>query len=226
MKAGLLGAFALLCAGAVQAQTPAPFDEMAGVASFAPGTHGEPFTVNAVLQTCESPDAGGFCVFYAEGYRWAAMPETSNPAVLEQLGKLPLNTPVIVTGDMIGYGDITAEVAVSMIAPGMPDAWADLRDAMQGSWVSTEDPLSVLNIFGSEEGSEYDGQSLGTAMMTWADACTEGETIGPVVRTQPMGGDPADGQCYAVLEVTDARMDLSYVGRGNTLSFTRLPSGE
>lgn len=208
------------------AETAAQADDPAAAASFDPGTHGEPFTVNALVQGCEPAEAGGYCVFYAEGYRWAAMPETSNPAALAQLGQVPVNTPLIVTGDIIGYGDITAEAAVSRIEPGTPDAWAALREAMQGSWVSVDDPLSKLHIFGSEQSAEYDGQALEVSVMTWADACPGGETIGPVVYTQVMGGDPMDTPCHAILQVTADRMDLSYVGRGNTLSYTRVMGGE
>ncbi len=203
----------------------APQDPAAGVAvaSFAPGTHGEPFTINALTQGCETREEGAFCFFIAEGFRWAATQGgPSNPAVLAQLTAMSVNTPLIVTGDVISYGDITADVVVSRIEPGTPDAWAGLRDGMQGLWVSVDDPLSVIDIYGSQQTSLYDGEIMEEALMTWADACPGGENIGPVMFTQLMGGDPMDVSCMAILEVTPDRMDLSYVGRGNTLSYTRL----
>ena len=201
----------------------APQEDSAAVASFAPGTHGEPFTVNALTQGCETRDEGAFCFFVAEGFRWVATQGgPSNPAVLAQLTAMSVNTPLIVTGDVVSYGDITADVVISRIEPGTPDAWAGLRDGMQGLWVSVDDPLSVIDIYGSQQTSLYDGEIMEEALATWADACPGGENIGPVMFTQLMGGDPMDVSCMAILEVTADRMDLSYVGRGNTLSYTRL----
>ena len=198
----------------------------AATASFSPGTHGEPFTVNALMQACETGDEGDFCVFYAEGARWAvAQGGPSNPAALAQMATLSVNTPLRITGDIASFGDITAEAAVSAIQLGTPDEWAGLRDAVQGSWVSTDDPESVLYIFGSEQFSVYAGETLDRSVMTFANACPGGAEIGPVFFTQTMGGDPMDTLCYAVLEATSDRMELSYVGRGNTLAFTRLEDG-
>lgn len=201
----------------------APPDDPAAVASFAPGTHGEPFTVNALMQGCETRDEGAFCFFIAEGFRWVATQGgPSNPAALNRMAEMSVNMPLIVTGDIVSYGDITADVVISRIEPGTPDAWAGLRDGMQGLWVSVDDPLSVIDIYGSEQTSLYDGQVMEISLATWADACPDGENIGPVMYTQMMGGDPMDVSCMAILEVTDDRIDLSYVGRGNTLSYTRL----
>jgi uncharacterized membrane protein len=202
-------------------------EDGAAVPSFAPGTYGEPFTVNALLQGCETRDEGAFCTVIAEGFRWvAAQGGPSNPAALDRLATMSVNSPLIVTGDITSYGDITAEMVISSIEPGTPDAWATLRDAMQGGWVSTEDPLSVIDIYGSEHTRVYDGEILEVALATWANACPDGAEIGPVIYTQIMGGDPMDTTCLAILEVTEDRMDLSYVGRGNTLSYVRLPMGE
>lgn len=206
-----------------EAPTESTADASAAVAAFAAGTHGEPFSVNALVQTCTAGDGGDFCFFYAEGARWAVdRTGPSNPAAVQMLADLPVNTPLIITGDMVSFGDITADAVVSMVELGAADEWAQFRDGMQGSWVSTEDAKSVLHIFGSEQISEYDGQIMETSVMTFANACPGGEDIGPVVFTQMMGGDPMDTPCYAILDVTADRMDLSYVGRGNTLSYTRM----
>lgn len=197
----------------------------AATASFAPGTHGEPFTVTALMQNCE-PDPAGYCYFYAEGARWAvAQSGPSNPQALAKMATLSVNTPLLVTGDMASFGDITAEAAVSALELAAPDEWAALRDAVQGSWQSTEDPESVLYIFGSEQFSVYAGETLDTSVMTFANACPGGEPIGQVFFTQTMGGDPMDTPCYAVIDATPDRLELSYVGRGNTLAFTRLEDG-
>lgn len=198
------------------------YAEDAGTASFEPGTYGEPFVVEATVQGCGTGEEGDICFFYAEGARWAAARgQTSNEAALQLLADAPVNAPFLITGDMISFGDITAESAVAKLEPGQPDQWAVYRDGMQGAWVSTDDPASVLRIFGSEQTLEYDGQVMEVSVMRFGNACTDGVEIGPVFTTQMMGGDPMDAQCYAILDVSPDRIDLSYVGRGNTLSFTR-----
>lgn len=208
------------------AEPATPAGDPAAAASFAPGTHGEPFTVNALMQNCETAGEGTFCFFYAEGARWAvAQGGPSNPDALAQMAGLSVNTPLLVTGDMASFGDITAEAVVSAIQPGKPDEWAGLRDAVQGSWVSAEDAQNVLFIFGSEQYTSYAGETVDVSVLTFANACPGGDEIGPVFFTQTMGGDPMDALCYAVIDVTPDRMELSYVGRGNTLVYNRLEDG-
>lgn len=194
----------------------------AAIAAFEPGTHGEPFTVLGLMQGCSAEGEVPGCTFYAEGWRWiAAADGVSNAAALAAMADLPVNAPVIVTGDMVSMGDITVDAAVSKIEPGEPDPWAGLRDAVQGDWVSAEDPKAALRVDGSEQTDIYDGEVLSVSVMTFADACPEGEPIGPVFFTQVMGGDPEDLFCYAVVEITPDRMELSYIGRGNTLVYRR-----
>jgi hypothetical protein len=42
-----------------------------------------------------------------------------------------------------------------------------------------------------------------------------------VIFKQERGGNPVDLPCFAVLDLTRARMALSYVGRGNMLVYLR-----
>ena len=196
--------------------------DAASEAAFAPGTHGDPFTVAALMQGCSAEGEGVGCTFYAEGWRWIVADDgVSNPAALAEMAALPVNAPLVVTGDMMGMGDITVEAAVSKIEPGEPDPWADLRDAMQGEWLSEDDPKAALRIEGSEQTDLYDGEAMSVSVMTFADTCPDGAPIGPVVLTQVMGAAPDDWACLAVVGVTPDRMELSLVGRGNTLVYRR-----
>ena len=193
----------------------------AGVASFAPGTHGEPFAVQGLMQGCNEPELDG-CMFYADGVRWAvSRGSVSNAAAIDAMAALPVNAPVFVTGDMISFGDITVDAAVAMVQPGTPDGYAALREAMQGDWVSADDPMSKLSLRGSEETAIYDAETLAVSVVTFSDACPGGEPIGTVIFKQEMGGDPMDLPCFAVVQITADRMELSYVGRGNTLIYLR-----
>lgn len=194
----------------------------AATASFAPGSHGEPFTVNALMQGCGASEELDGCTFYAEGVRWVVSRGAgSNEAALDAMAALPVNAPVLVTGDSLNFGDITVEAMVSKVEPDQPDPYATLRDAMQGKWVSTEDASSTLIVTGSEQQEIYAGEVTAVSVVTFADACPGGEKIGAVFFTQQMGGDPEDLPCYAVVDLTPDRMELSYVGRGNTLSYVR-----
>lgn len=194
----------------------------AATESFAPGSHGEPFKVNALMQGCGTSEELEGCTFYAEGVRWVVSRGAgSNAAALDAMAALPVNAPVLVTGDSLNFGDITVEAVVSKVEPDLPDPYATLRDSMQGDWVSTEDASSTLNVTGSEQQEIYAGEVMAVSVVTFADACPGGEKIGAVFFTQEMGGDPADLPCYAVVDLTPDRMELSYVGRGNTLSYMR-----
>ena len=214
----------LLCAAPLWAEMPSRAElDAAAKPAFTAGTHGEPYTVEALLQGCGETEMGYACTFYAEGARWiAAKDGPSNAAALAVLGQLPVNAPLLVSGDMVSFGDITVDAVISTVTPAEPDAYAKLRDLSQGDWVDSTDPQSALRIAGSEETSIYAGDELGIAVVSFTDACPGAEPDGSVyVIKQMMGEDPMDVPCYAVLGVTADRMDLSYVGRGNMLSYVR-----
>lgn len=216
----LLIAVPLIAAPPAWAQTMIP--AAASQPSFVPGKSGEPFTVEALLQGCGASDEFNGCSFYAEGVRWVVGSDAgSNEAALATMAALPVNTPLIITGDQISMGDITVEASVAKIDPGNVDAYAQQRADMQGKWLSQDDAQSTLELIGSEETESYQGQTVATSVVTFADSCPGGEPTGPVIYKQQMGGDPGELTCFALVEVTATRMELSYVGRGNTLVYIR-----
>ncbi|EEW25149.1 hypothetical protein [Rhodobacter ferrooxidans] len=195
---------------------------LAAKPAFAPGSHGEPFIVQGLVQGCTLIDNAPFCAFYAEGWRWYGSETATNPATLKLLEDLPVNTPIEVKGDIISQGDITIEAAISSMAVISPDAFAPLRDMMQGGWIDATDPQNELQVLGSEEVNFYAGDIVETDVLTFADQCPDGpEGVGPVITKQMMGGDPMDVPCFYIVSLTPDRMELSYVGRGNTLIFNR-----
>lgn len=204
----------------LQAEDVAGLMAAAAIPSFERGQAGEPFFVNAILQGCGPTEGGDGCTFYAEGARWIAYRAgASNPAALEAMAALPQGTPLIVSGDLLFFGDITAEAAIAALEPG-EDAYAAERAAIQGVWVSADDPQSVIEIAGSEQTDRYDGEVMRVSVMTLSETCGGAEG-GVYLGLHQMGGDPADQQCYALLSVDGGRMELSYVGRGNTLVYVR-----
>lgn len=194
----------------------------AGIASFSTGNTGDPFSVTALMQGCGSDEEFTGCIFYAEGWRWTvAQDAANNPAAMEVMAALPINTAIFVTGDLIFYGDITTEAVVAQIELAPPDDFARVRDALQGSWVSQDDPATGFSLNGSEEQETYDGEVIGESLVTFADRCPDGEPAGTVLIKRGFGSDPADTLCLALLKVTANRVELSNVGRGNTLVYLR-----
>jgi hypothetical protein len=209
----------VLTATAAQAEVVIP--DTAMQATFEPGKSGEAFEVSALLQGCGTSAELDGCTFYAEGARWVvARGGASNAAALEAMALMPVNTALLISGDQISMGDITVEAAVAKIAPGI-DAFAENRALMQGNWVSQDDALASLEVVGSEQTDSYDGQVVSTSVVTFSDSCPDGAAMGPVFFTFEMGGDPANMLCYEILDLTADRMELSYVGRGNTLVYLR-----
>ena len=192
----------------------------AAIPSFVQGQMGEPFTVTGIVQGCGPTEGGNGCTFYAEGARWIAYNgAASNPAALGAMAAMPVGAAVLVTGDLISFGDITAEAAIASLQPG-DDPYASQRTAMQGVWVSVDDPQSRLEITGSEQTDIYGGEVLGVSVLTLSDFCG-GQNGGVLLGVQQMGGDPADTQCFDVLTAEPDRLELSYIGRGNTLAYVR-----
>ena len=218
--------FTLVLNDATLTQAPAP--GLAGPIpaagpGFQPGTLGEPFTQTALLQSCGPTELGPACMFYAEGWRYLAARNTVTPAeIFAVLEGLPVNTPVVITGEITSQGDITAEVNLSRIEPGPPDPWAEIRAALQGDWVSLDDPQSRMRIEGSEMTDLYGDETLGVSVATLGPACADGTEVQTVALNLAMMGMMDEPPiCWAINEATPDSLQVTYMGRGNTLSFRR-----
>lgn len=204
----------------LQAEDVVSLLESAAMPSFERGVIGEPFLVDGILQGCGPTEGIEACTFYAEGARWIANAAgQSNPAAMQAMAALPVGAALRVSGDLLSFGDITAEAAISSLEQ-IDDPYATQRAAMQGEWVSADDPQSRVQIAGSEWTDIYGDELLAVAVLTLSDRCGDAEG-GVLLSQQRMGYDPADMQCYEVLSVDARRMELSYLGRGNTLTFLR-----
>ena len=190
--------------------------------AFVRGQQGEPFTQSALMQSCERAE-GMTCFLYAEGFRYAASADTAPaPEILDLLAQLAPNTPVQITGDILSYGDITAEVILSRIAPGPVDPLADLRAGMQGPWVSVEDADYTLRITGSELEEIYQGEVSSAAMIVLGNSCPDSPDVGEVAMSiYEFGHDPEDARCWGIESVTDDLFTVFNLPRGNILEFRR-----
>jgi hypothetical protein len=191
--------------------------------AFAKGSLGEPFTVAGLVQGCTTEGEAPGCSFYAEGWRWMAIQGSGTPdAVLEAMASLPVNAPAVFHGDVLNQGDIIMEVALALVEPGGADADADLRAAVQGDWVSSDDPMAAISVVGSEWSNLYDGQLIDQNVMTLGATCpdaSDGQSPGIVL--QMMGGAPEDMTCFGVMDISAGNLTLLHLPRGNVLSYVR-----
>ncbi|MGQ0565910.1 MAG: hypothetical protein ACT4OK_12680 [Gemmobacter sp.] len=191
--------------------------------AFAPGTHGEPFTVQGLVQGCMADEEGAFCVVNAEGWRWlvdAAGP--TPPDLYRMLTVLPVNAPVEMTGDMIEMGDITVMTAVSDLTQGR-DEHARLRALMQGTWTYSSGEATV-QIDGSEWSVTVGGNLTGIALLQLRADCGDGVAAGGTVITlAEMGGDPEAVTCYRVAQAALDRMALVDRSGAGEMLMTRAP---
>jgi hypothetical protein len=191
--------------------------------AFAPGSHGEPFAVQGLMQGCYADEEGEYCLFTAEGWRWLVEAGGPTPPDLYRLlTVLPVNAPIEVTGDMIEMGDVTVNSAVSDVTAGR-DGEARLRALLQGTWTFGSAEQSV-QIEGAEWASIVDGNFEGVSIMQLRRDCGDGvDAGGTVITLVPMGGDPENLTCHLVAEATLDTVTLRD-GRGGAgdLVMTRL----
>jgi hypothetical protein len=93
---------------------------------------------------------------------------------------------------------------------------------LEGTWISTEDSKSVLQVKGNDWTELYEGEKPDTYKFGFGDSCL----ANPNAKANPNGKyitvfDVDGNRCYFVVSVTDSKLELSYVGRGNTLKYTK-----
>lgn len=218
------------CAGQ-RGQTLAPTNESNAptglplVSTLVPGVHGEVFQTRALFQHCEIVDGVDFCAFHANGWKYYAYRDGPTPEpMLDALEQLPVNSPVLIEGDIIMLGDITVETALRRVsADRTGDPYAALRAQLQGRWVSLDDPLSEIEFMGSEMRNMYGGQFLGLDFLQIAPRCDDAPPeAGPLlIRTDPED-HTASPQCYGISFSDKNTLELVYMGRGNILRYQRL----
>lgn len=192
--------------------------------SFTPGQEGEPFTITARMQGCADDVSYWSCTVVAEGWMWDFdVQGVHNDAAIAAMRDLPVNTMLYVTGDVIQYNDITVVAQVAKIELAPRDAISDSLDRMQGRWISADDAQSVLDITGSLQTSRYGSDESRAGLMTFPGACPDGgQTDGTTLVVQELGTPPEDALCYDILSLTNDRMELMYLPRGNILTYLRL----
>lgn len=94
--------------------------------------------------------------------------------------------------------------------------------ALEGNWVSTDDPNSELKVKGNEWIEIYKGEKPETTKFATGDSCL----VNDKAKTNPKGKyitvfDKDESRCFYIVNVNDSKLELSYVGRGNTLTYKK-----
>ncbi|MFY0681247.1 MAG: DUF1036 domain-containing protein [Thalassovita sp.] len=190
---------------------------------FEHGSLGEPFSDVLIFQGCEIEDGAEYCAFHGGGWKYFAYAGGPTPdAFLQKLYDVRQGVAMHVEGDILNFGDITFEVALSS-ATYAPDAdpFHETRDLLQGEWVSLDDSDYTTEVFGSESWDFHRGEFAAHHYLRVARACDgapEGTTEQVLIQTTP---ETQESYCYGIAAIDADRLDLIYFGSGSLLRFGR-----
>lgn len=171
------------------------------------GYFGEPYAQNGIFQGCEVGEQDGWCAFHAQGWKfYARYGHGTTDELLDALMELPIGTPVGFDGDMIEYGENSADVVLREVSyyPGY-DTYQEIREAMQGYWRAQDDPSVEIYIEGAELIEDYGGDHMATLWLQIKPSC-EDVPSGPVLlQAYPEDVEP---YCYAIKKATPDELIL------------------
>ena len=184
-----------------------------------PGRYGEPFTVKALFQGCELEDGKPYCGFHTGGGKLRAYYSGPTPeGMMFALETMEVSTPVRLEGDRIGPIGLQSAVILRKVVPdstGDPDI--SLRAAMQGDWVSEQNPKIGFTIRGSELYTRYNGDFRGVRFLQIADGCPQGGGVGPaLMQTRVSNGQRA---CFVIRKMANGVMELTEPQQGLDLRY-------
>ncbi|MDD5360542.1 MAG: hypothetical protein PHN88_00300 [Ignavibacteria bacterium] len=96
------------------------------------------------------------------------------------------------------------------------------NSVLEGTWISTEDSKSALQVKGNDWTEIYEGEKPDTFKFGFGDSCLANQNA----KTNPSGKyitvfDVDGNRCFYIVSVSDSKLELSYVGRGNTLKYIK-----
>lgn len=183
------------------------------------GTYGEPYTVSGLLSNCEVTDAHVQCEMHAPPWRYVASVRSDGDlGLLDRMMDMPPNTPVTWGGDMMGYGGRTAEVTVTTLRLEGEDPHAATRAALQGSWISVEDPNYRLIVWGGWFEEWYEGVTTDARMIEIAETCAGARAPGTYLIAHGLTEDEPE-RCFSIEEAGPDLLELWPVGTMGPLIF-------
>jgi hypothetical protein len=97
-----------------------------------------------------------------------------------------------------------------------------INTVLGGLWISDDDSKSSINITSNLWLEMYEKEKTDTFKFAIGDSCL----VNPEAKTNASGKyitvfDPDGNRCFYIVKFANSRLELSYVGRGNTLRYTK-----
>jgi PBP1b-binding outer membrane lipoprotein LpoB len=97
-----------------------------------------------------------------------------------------------------------------------------INTILGGLWISDEDSKSSINITSNLWLEMYENEKTDTFKFALGDSCL----ANPDSKANANGKyitvfDPEGNRCFFIVKFTNSKLELSYVGRGNTLRYTK-----
>lgn len=142
---------------------------------------------------------------------FAIMISSCNKDVEKPITDTPVKKDSLIKREDVSKKDTTVKI----------EAVSD-NSALEGVWVSLDDSKSTLEIKGNDWTDKYVGEKSFSSKFAIGDSCLSDKNA----KTNTKGKyitvfDGSDKFCYYIIDVSDAKLNLSYVGRGNTLSYKK-----
>ncbi|WP_270729295.1 hypothetical protein [Shimia sp. Alg240-R146] len=176
------------------------------------GSQGDPYEGMVLVQECIFETEDPYCSFVANGSTLYASMDAPTPGyVLEAIGTLYQNAPLMLKADIVSMGDITADIAIHAfeLDPDL-DWFAETRGYLQGRWMAASAPAYQSYVSGSVVTEYVDGQEQSQYVMELAQTCDGASEAGPVLIAWANPWDtPA---CLYLDAVTPDQMRVRLVG--------------
>jgi hypothetical protein len=93
---------------------------------------------------------------------------------------------------------------------------------LEGIWVSDDDTKSSIEVKGNSWAEMYDGEKPETYIFGIGDSCLANAQA----KVNPNGKyitvfDSDGDRCFYIVKASETKLELSYMGRGNTLRYSK-----
>lgn len=189
-------------------------------AAAGPGTYGEPYADNVILQGCNS-DGPRQCNFHAGGTNFFVYDDGRTPQfVFTVMEALDPGTPMVVEGDLEAIYDRTADAVLRDVSVRPWSEYDALLNKLQGQWYVEDDPNSQFTVLGAERENTYDGAITSLDYLWVSDSCDRFEGDGPYLYARE--AETGEDYCYQISNIDQLQLELLYLPNGNFLTYRKL----
>ncbi|SFL24508.1 hypothetical protein [Shimia haliotis] len=180
------------------------------------GIEGEPFEGVVLVQECLFETDYPYCSFVFGGSILYANWEGPTPSyVLEAIGTLYQNAPLMMRADIVSMGDMSAEISIHSfeLDPDL-DEFSETRGFLQGQWMLAGAPQYQSYVSGASVTEYVSGQVQTEYMMELAPTCDGAAGEGPalIAWVNPWDEPP----CLILDSVSPDEMRVRLVGGDGT----------